>query len=257
MGDIDIVTMKSGVGEGGAAVGGAAPRHHLEGVGGRGWSTRSVEVCRVLAIFILGVVVPVLLVIQAYRTLQAVDEMARSPISAHGLFGDLPRPIQEYRTSADYQFTAMVFLEQSNLRVMLLKQLMKSSVMNIGFAVMSIGLTCILLGFDAGGYHADAEAGSAKFKVQAVSSGIGIFLLGALLSAGGGLLPNPYEPEGMPVFKLAGVLAPGATVADAGGSEDVELLLERCDRFAATVMDGIECRKTITAQVRSAPAPSK
>jgi hypothetical protein len=158
---------------------------------------------RLAAAVSLGLLLPLLLMFQAYQAeSQTVDSMRKQTTLAE-IVGGVPESMRRLDSPADYQLLMSIFLESSNQKVVLQKQLMKSGVIEIGFAVMSLGMCCILLGFDAGGLDGEFAAEKIKAKFKIVSSGIAIFVLGAALAGAAGLLPNPYETIGNPPFILA------------------------------------------------------
>lgn len=72
--------------------------------------------------------------------------------------------------------------------------------MNAGFAVVSVGLMLIVLGVDVGGFEGRAEALDLKFDFKTGSTGVAVFVIGALMISWGGALKNKYEGSTIPKF---------------------------------------------------------
>ncbi|MCG7587905.1 hypothetical protein, partial [Photobacterium sp. OFAV2-7] len=85
----------------------------------------------------------------------------------------------------DYVLLTALYLEQTNTKTFLNKQLMKAIVIHLGFAVMSIGLCFIVLGINDGGIHAGADAPLFNFNLKTGSTGLIAFIVGAAMASGG------------------------------------------------------------------------
>jgi len=107
-------------------------------------------------------------------------------------------------TANDYALFSLMFVEHGNQRTMINKQRTKTAVVNIGFAVLSIGMMLIILGFE-GRKDQNMDAGVAfgelKFNLKTGSAGIGIFVIGAMIATLGGVLKNDYQTSQIPQFE--------------------------------------------------------
>ena len=112
----------------------------------------------------------------------------------------------------DYAIVALADSERANLAVMKNKQMMKMVIIYIGFAVMSFAMMFIILGFTDKPLSATGDGLGVKLDLKFGSIGAAVFVIGAAMSAGGGLLPNEYKVVGLPGFK--------AGLERAGGQAD-------------------------------------
>ena len=108
--------------------------------------------------------------------------------------------VNQNKDNNAYAFAAFVIAEHSNFAVMHDKQRMKIAVMQIGFAVASVGIMFILLGVNDGGLTGKAEAGGLKVDFRTASTGVLTFVIGCALAGGAGLMRNDYATVGVPVF---------------------------------------------------------
>lgn len=84
---------------------------------------------------------------------------------------------------------------------MINKQVMKTSIINIGFAVMSIGLMLLVLGIESGGAEASAAVNELEFNLKTGSTGVAIFVVGAIMATLGGVLKNDYQTSQIPNYE--------------------------------------------------------
>ncbi|CAB3752410.1 hypothetical protein [Paraburkholderia humisilvae] len=103
-----------------------------------------------------------------------------------------------------YALASFVFAEHSNYGVVHDKQRMKIVVMQIGFAVSSIGIMFILLGVNDGGAEVTAETAGTKIDLKTASTGLVAFLIGAGMAYGAGIIPNEYSTVGVPTYGTGG-----------------------------------------------------
>jgi hypothetical protein len=80
------------------------------------------------------------------------------------------------------------------------KQVMKVSVMQIGFSVISIGMMLIVLGINSGGVKGAVEGAGLKFDFKTGSTGVAVFLVGAVMATAGGVLKNKYKTGVIPKY---------------------------------------------------------
>jgi hypothetical protein len=164
------------------------------------------KIIREISIVILGIVFPVILLFQAYQGMGEINATFQPGNDMFAILKNMPKSVQELHSVNDYEMLSMVFLETSNARVVMNKQRMKIAVIHIGFAVISIGLMMVMLGFDAGGIEATGSIKEdvAPVNIKVASTGVLVFLLGAGMSAAGGLMPNLYQTLGIPNYVYFG-----------------------------------------------------
>ncbi|MCJ1958667.1 hypothetical protein MUB10_27560, partial [Klebsiella variicola] len=69
---------------------------------------------------------------------------------------------------------------------------MKLTIIHIGLAVISVGMMFIILGINDGGGEGGVKLSGIDFNFKTVSSGLAIFIAGALMASGGALINNIY-----------------------------------------------------------------
>jgi hypothetical protein len=156
---------------------------------------------RMLLAIALGVVVPLMLMLQAHTAIQNLDEHLGVSGQLADLGKSLPAPVLKFSSGNDYALYSLAMIEASNFRGLLNKQRMKVAVIHIGFAIASVGVLFIVLGFDRGGLEfsggVDAKT---TLNLKVAGSGLAVFVLGAGLAGAGGLMPNQYTTAGMPQY---------------------------------------------------------
>jgi hypothetical protein len=100
-------------------------------------------------------------------------------------------------------FFSLLYSESANQKTMINKQVMKVSIMQIGFAVMSIGTMFIVLGINDGGARGSAHFSGLKVDIRKASTGVLIFLVGAAMATAGGVLKNEYSTVTIPKYGLS------------------------------------------------------
>jgi len=191
---------------------------------------------RWIALVLLGLICPLAMLAQAFIATDRLGRSLEGRTTLSGFHSALPQAVTKFDRPDAYRYASLLFLEASNQEVVLHKQQTKIAVMNIGFAVMCLGLSCILFGFDGGGIAGEAEVASKKFKIQTASSGVAMFLLGSMLAAGGGLLANEYQTAGAPGYSdFAPAPGPATvrdlTVACEGKADVIEVMACKTDVF--------------------------
>lgn len=152
------------------------------------------------AIAIFGVAVPIMLLLQAYWGLSVLSEQ----VGATGGSATAAQLFEQARVKLhdanDYALYSVISAEQTNLSVLVNKQIMKISVMQIGFAVISLGIMFIILGFNDGGADATVESSGVKVDFKTSSTGAVVFVIGAAMAAAGGILKNDYNTVPIPGY---------------------------------------------------------
>ena len=154
----------------------------------------------ILTVILFGVVVPVFLIAQAYISMGALDGTVSSVIPKESVaetFQDV-RPV--LHDANDYALYSVMSAERTNLMVVTNKQNMKVAVMQIGFAVISVGIAFIILGINDGGVTAGGEAAGIRLDFKTGSTGAAIFVVGAAMATVGGTLKNDYWTVPVPGY---------------------------------------------------------
>lgn len=216
-----------------------------------------------IATIVLGVIIPLALMFQAYSVLQKLNLRIQEKKDSPTLAATFTEFKKNLTYGNDYLLITKLHAEQVNLEVMTNKQVMKIAIINIGFAVMSVGIMFLLLGIsetgnsqpsirdvalksepvaekpsskdtinsgdltvkenassksptsepnetenknskptqpEANAMQIAGEAKGVKFDIKTGSTGIAVFLLGALMATGGGLIPNEYHTGNIPGY---------------------------------------------------------
>ena len=156
-------------------------------------------ISRRIVALMLGVIVPAIILFQSMMGLSALSASIKEAdngdlISLTGKLKSL------HPTGNDYSFVSLINSERANKKVMISKQIMKVSVMQIGFAVISLGMMLIVLGINDGGIDTRGNYQGMSFDLKTGSSGIVIFLVGAGMASAGGILKNDYSTVQIPQY---------------------------------------------------------
>lgn len=160
----------------------------------------TIRFARRFAAITFGILLPIVLLFTAYGNLQQVSKNLHpieSPLELEKNFAPLRA---SFSSANDYILFSLMFVEQSNQRTMLNKQAMKLTVIHIGFAIMFVGLMFIVLGINDGGVESVNEVGGHTLNFKTASTGLVVFLGGALMASGGALLNNLYTTAGIPGY---------------------------------------------------------
>ena len=160
-----------------------------------------VGIVKTLLAAFLGIVIPLTLMAQAHTAIKDLDEHLSVSAQLSDIGKSLPASVLKFESGNDYAMYSLAMIEASNFRGLVNKQRMKVAVIHIGFAIASVGLLFIVLGFDQGGVEViGAMESNASVNIKVAGSGLAVFVLGAGLAAAGGLLPNHYTTAGMPDY---------------------------------------------------------
>jgi hypothetical protein len=160
-----------------------------------------ISLARGVAILVFACIVPAGLLFQAHKSTSGMIEVLSSQSRMSAMLQALPPSVQALKSPADYALYTTVFVEMSNQSVMLNKQYLKTATIQIGFAICSIGLLMLLLGFSASGVSASVgNSGSPVYNLKIASGGVAIFVLGAGIAAAAGILKNEYTTVSMPNY---------------------------------------------------------
>jgi hypothetical protein len=158
------------------------------------------KIAQQLAIVLLGVVVPITILTQAYYGIASLGSNVnyiRTTDDLVSLFSNAKKIINNDK---DYALFSLLNSEHANLKTMTNKQIMKVAIMQIGFAVTSLGMMFIVLGINDGGASGGTEVSGIKFDFKSESTGVVVFVIGALMATAGGVLKNDYNTVPIPEF---------------------------------------------------------
>lgn len=183
---------------------------------------------RGLAFLIFGLALPVAIAVSAEHRFDAALSLVSNASSRSYIVDAINSPDKKLLSSNDYSLVALADSERANLSVMVNKQVMKIIVIYMGFAVMSFAMMFIVLGFTDGPVAASGEGAGLKLDFKFGSIGAAVFVGGAAMAAGGGLLRNEYHTVGLPSFQpvagnqLGFVPAIRSFVTECGGARSAE-----------------------------------
>ncbi|NDV11386.1 hypothetical protein [Crenobacter caeni] len=146
---------------------------------------------KVLGLIIFGVVLPSLMFFSAYF---GMEELVAPPNI---------NSLQEIAASSarwtndQYTLFSSMYLENVNYTVVRNKQGVKFSVMKIGFAVSSVGIALLILGFDR---RQGAEGQFHGVSLKLESFGALVFVVGSLVAAYAGIVANEYQTSQTPNY---------------------------------------------------------
>lgn len=164
--------------------------------------TRGRQFARSIAILLFGIIVPLALMFQAYTGISQIDAAVGGGIASESTAETLAKARETLRDGNDYSLFAMLSAERVNHSVVISKQRMKIVVMQIGFAVASIGLMFIMLGINDGGGAVTGQGGGIGIDFKTGSTGALVFVVGAAMATAGGVLKNEYHTADVPQFGL-------------------------------------------------------
>lgn len=153
-----------------------------------------------LSILLLGIVVPLAVLGLAFKNVSALStsiSYTSPPESTAHLLKEAKNTIKEVN---DYYLFSLIYTEHANQKTMINKQTMKVSIMQIGFAVISIGMMFIVLGIDAGGAESTIDISGIKVDFKTASTGVVVFVVGTTMATLGGVLKNDYGTVPIPEY---------------------------------------------------------
>jgi len=158
------------------------------------------KITRSAVIFLFGLLLPLFLLVGAYTHLTEFDTKINNIDTSQELQHNYDALKGNLVSANDYVLYSLMFVEQSNQRTMLNKQSMKLTIIHIGLAVISVGMMFIILGINDGGGEGGVKLSGIDFNFKTVSSGLAIFIAGALMASGGALINNIYTTAAVPGY---------------------------------------------------------
>jgi hypothetical protein len=159
---------------------------------------------KVSAIGLLGLVFPIITLFFAGSNINKLSEQVTSSDTLQSVIQEYKDVRADISTANEFAFISMLTAENANQKTMINKQVMKVAVMQIGFAVISIGLLFILLGFNDGGAEGRADLQGISFDFKTSSSGLVALIMGGLMATFGGVLKNDYSTVEVPKYFVIG-----------------------------------------------------
>jgi hypothetical protein len=153
-----------------------------------------------ISIIVFGIIVPMFVLFQAYSGISTLtnnviyDDKIEDVVANYKEINEIPMD------GNDFSLFSLVYTEHANQKMMVNKQVMKVSIIQIGFAVISIGMMLIVLGINDGGADSSAGFGGVSFDIKTGSSGVFVFVVGAIMATAGGVLKNDYNTVPIPAY---------------------------------------------------------
>ncbi|MCG7584571.1 hypothetical protein [Photobacterium sp. OFAV2-7] len=196
-----------------------------------GWHRGSLVVLSI----VFGVVLPCVIIVNAFLLANRVaDNLLQSNGISKQLLTDYSTVSGTLKSDRDYELFAAVFLENQNSQTFINKQLLKTVVIHIGFVMISIGVAFIILGVEDKGIDVSGEGTWITFNLKTGSVGLCVFLAGALLAAGGGLIPNEYKTITITSTAVAGETPPSEQQII---NEFADFVRQQCETKLETIPD--------------------
>lgn len=189
---------------------------------------------RGVAVLVFGLIAPTVLIVQAYQSVHSLEAFLQAGIAASDPGRNLAHAQPLLRSPNDYLLYSQLSSERVNQAVLINKQVMKSVVMQIGFAVASLGLMFVMLGITDGGAVTRLSWLSVKVDFKTASTGVLVFVIGAAMATTGGVLRNDYATVPVPPFTANGE-ADGGVTANYAYSLDA---YRQCMKLPASERDG-------------------
>jgi len=157
-------------------------------------------IARQSSVVLFGVIFPVYVLFQAYQGISSLKDDVGYTTTVSDIVQEFSNVNKNIDGANDYALFSLMYVEHANQKTMINKQVMKATIVHTGFAVISIGMMLIILGINEGGFEGSGEAGSLKFDFKTGSTGVGVFVIGALMATAGGVLKNDYSTSKIPMY---------------------------------------------------------
>lgn len=162
--------------------------------------TEAMSKIKLIASIVFGIFLPVLILFQAYSGMASLKDDVVYNVTTSDLAMNLGEAKENLDNPNDYALFSLLYVEHANQKTMINKQILKTSVMHIGFAVISIGMMLIILGIEQGGVEGAFSSQGVSFDFKTGSTGVAVFCVGALMATIGGVLKNEYTTSTIPSF---------------------------------------------------------
>lgn len=185
------------------------------------------------AVAMFGILIPVYLLGNVIGNVSSLNQEISYEGNLDSTIKSFAEAQNHLETANDYALLAMLSAESANQKTMINKQVMKVTVIQIGFAVISIGLLFVVLGFNDGGAEVAANSGEIVFNFKTGSTGLAAIIIGALMATLGGVLKNAYSTVEVPKFYTPGQCSAENGTSDCGFTQKVLTIarsFDACDR---------------------------
>ncbi|WP_273426062.1 hypothetical protein [Marinobacter sp.] len=156
---------------------------------------------RLFGVLVFGVVLPGIILYQAHVSISSLKGDVSYATTLEELSDEVDSAKSENWNVNHIALYSLLYVEHANQKTMQNKQAMKASIVNIGFAVISIGMMLIVIGIES---DKDIKVKGAvydfKFDIRTGSAGVAVFLVGAVMATLGGLLKNSYQTSEIPSY---------------------------------------------------------
>jgi len=169
------------------------------------------ETLRGLGILIFGIVFPVIILFQSYMGISSLRDDVSYKTTMDDLVVNLSGAKNHLASANDYALYSLLYVEHANQKTMINKQVMKTTIVNIGFAVISVGMMLIILGIKeegVSGAEAKVQAHGINFDFKTGSTGVAMFCVGAIMATIGGVLKNDYQTSEIPKYESVAPVDP-------------------------------------------------
>lgn len=162
-----------------------------------------------VAVLVFGLFVPILMITQAYLCVQAVNQTFDLKHAAPSPAQQIEQHSSQLRTGNDYVLFAALSIERSNEDITMHRQAMMAAIIQLGLAVISLGIMLLFLGIGDAGLDAIVDGAGFKFDFKTGSAGIAVFVVGALMSTTGAVLKGEFKTIDIPTFS-SGIAEPSS-----------------------------------------------
>ena len=185
------------------------------------------------AVAMFGILIPVYLLGNVIGNVSSLNQEISYEGNLDSTIKSFAEAQYHLETANDYALLAMLSAESANQKTMINKQVMKVTVIQIGFAVISIGLLFVVLGFNDGGSEVEANSGELLFNFKTGSTGLAAIIIGALMATLGGVLKNTYSTVQVPEFYEPGQCSAINEPSDCDFTQEMQTIaraFDACDR---------------------------
>lgn len=151
-----------------------------------------------IAVVFFGLIIPLIFLLSALSNLSSdsLKERIHSPSESVQYF-------PEMKNNNDYTLYSLLSIEHNLMQTMINKQKLKKGIVFIGFAVISISMMFIVLGFDVKNIDTTniiASFSSFKFDLKTGSIGVVTLIVGSFMISSIIFVPNVYSGSQVPGY---------------------------------------------------------
>lgn len=200
---------------------------------------------KLFAGLLFGLVIPAALLLNVMMSVSKLDATIGHTEGVTQVIENYKSVKDDLDSANDYALLSVLAAENANQKTMINKQVMKVAVIQIGFAVISIGLLFVVLGFNDGGIKVVGENAGLNFNLVTGSTGLAAIVIGASMSTLGGVMKNEYQTVKVPEYGMNN---------ESFDMQDVSNALNQCENnFAALpttekLENSLNCLKAFISQ---------